>query len=184
MCSLPSTGTLIKIVFTGPESTGKTALAEALARALGLPWAPEFARYYVAHLGRPYERTDLTAIGRGQRAWEQWLAQKTPPMLLCDTDWTVLQVWEHYRYGPPADGCWHWQKGYGAPQLADLYFLCAPDFPWQPDPLREHPSKREELFAWYERLLQTHGATFKILCGPLEERLRIAVQHVQWPGLL
>ncbi|MCS7036393.1 MAG: ATP-binding protein [Saprospiraceae bacterium] len=171
---------MIKIVFTGPESTGKTALTEALAQALHLPWAPEFARYYVAHLGRPYERTDLRAIGRGQLAWERWLAQQNPPLLLCDTDWTVLQVWEHYRYGEPTNGGnWHWQKGYGPPQRADFYFLCAPDFPWQPDPLREHPEAREELFIWYERLLVTHGATYETLYGPIEERLARALQRLR-----
>lgn len=175
---------MIKIVFTGPESTGKTALAEALAEVLNLPWVPEFARYYVAHLGRPYERADLRVIGRGQYAWERWVAQQGPPVLICDTDWTVLHIWEHYRYGEPAHERWCWREGYAAPETADLYFLCAPDFPWQPDPLREHPNEREELFAWYERLLQTHAATYEILCGPLEKRLKTAVQRLQQPGLL
>lgn len=170
---------LVKVVFTGPESTGKTALAEALSNTLGIPWVPEFARYYVAHLGRPYERTDLTHIGRGQRAWEQWVAQRIPPILICDTDWTVLQIWEHYRYGKSPNGFWYWREGYGIPCLADLYFLCAPDFPWQPDPLREHPYEREELFTWYEQLLQTHAASYEILKGTLEKRLSHALRGIE-----
>ncbi len=169
---------MIKVVFTGPESTGKTALAEALGQVLGMPWVPEFARYYVAHLGRSYERSDLTPIGRGQRAWERWVARQQPPVLICDTDWTVLHIWEHYRYGSPVEGCWCWQMGYGEAQLADFYFLCAPDFPWQPDPLREHPHEREELFTWYERLLVAHQAPYLVLRGPLEERLAMARQYV------
>ncbi len=167
---------MVRIVFTGPESTGKTALTELLARHLGLPWVPEFARYYVAHLGRPYERADLVAIGRGQWAWEEWFARQRPSLLLCDTDWTVLQIWEHYRYGLPPEGRWLWREGYRCARPADHYFLCAPDFPWQPDPLREHPNKREELFGWYERLLTESSMSYTALYGPLDDRLDVCLR--------
>lgn len=168
-----------KIVLTGPESTGKTALAEALAKQLHAPLVPEFARYFVQSLGRPYHRSDLEAIGRGQQAWERWFAAAAPPLLVCDTDWTVLQIWEHYRFGLPAEGAWHWQKGYNDPQPADLYLLCTPDFPWQPDPLREHPEERARLFDWYERLLLQTEATFAVLTGPLELRIRTALAQIE-----
>ncbi len=170
---------MIKIVFTGPESTGKTVLAERLAQQLRLPWVPEFARYYVAHLNRPYQRADLIAIGRGQWAWEQWFARQAPTVLLCDTDWTVLHVWEHYRFGTPAVGQWCWQQGYPKTEPAHYYFLCAPDFPWQPDPLREHPNEREALFRWYEQLLQEYRASYEVLCGPLERRTKAALRRIQ-----
>ncbi|MBL7797513.1 MAG: ATP-binding protein [Saprospiraceae bacterium] len=168
-----------KIVLTGPESSGKTALAEALALLLSAPCVPEFARYFAAHLGRPYQRADLQAIGRGQQAWEQWHAAAEPPILVCDTDWTVLHVWEHYRFGAPPDGVWEWKKGYANPQPADLYLLCAPDFPWQPDPLREHPEERQILFAWYERLLIETGARYTILAGSHEQRLHTVLGELQ-----
>ncbi len=144
-----------------------------------LPWVPEFARDYVACLGRPYQRHDLVAIGRGQWAWEQWYARQNPPVLLCDTDWTVLHIWEHYRYGPPPDEAWQWQRGYSNAAVADMYFLCAPDFPWQPDPLRENPDEREALFEWYEQLLRTHAAAYTVLAGPFEQRLTIAYREVE-----
>lgn len=172
----------LKIVLTGPESTGKTLLAEALAAHLGAAVVPEFARYFVAHLGRQYERADLQAIGRGQQAWEHWHAGKNPPRLICDTDWTVLQIWEHYRFGAPPSGDWDWQKGYTAPRPAGLYLLCAPDFPWQPDPLREHPEERAILFEWYERLLQDIGASYAVLTGPHAQRLQTALQGLEVSG--
>lgn len=168
-----------KIVLTGPESSGKTALAEALALSLSAPCVPEFARYFVAHLGRPYQRADLRTIGRGQQAWELWHTTAEPPMLVCDTDWTVLQIWEHYRFGALAEDDWEWKKGYTNPHPADLYLLCAPDFEWQPDPLREHPQERHILFAWYERLLQETGAPYAILSGSHEHRLRTALAEVK-----
>lgn len=164
---------MFKIVLTGPESTGKTALAAELAKVLGTVWSPEFARYYVGHLGRAYRREDLRAIGQGQRLWEDWYGARAGNLLISDTDWTVLQVWEHYGFDVTAD--FEWEKGYGPPRPADLYLLCVPDFPWQPDPLREHPEEREVLFEWYERLLRERGLRYKVLRGAATERLEQAV---------
>lgn len=191
---------IFKIVLTGPESSGKTQMATALAAALGVACVPEFARYYLSHLGRPYIQADLKNIGRGQRAWEDWYAaaglsdqhgQKDPMStkndlvaqfpeafkkhcLVLDTDWTVLHIWENYGY--PETTVREWQKGYGEARIGDLYLLCAPDFAWEPDPLREHPEAREELFALYEALLQGLNANYAVLRGALEARLQTTLE--------
>jgi nicotinamide riboside kinase len=168
-----------KIVLTGPESSGKSTLAQALGRVWGVPVVPEFARSYVQHLGRAYTRADLRAIGRGQRAWEDWWATRyAPNTLLCDTDWTVLHIWEAWKYAHSAPfqevataAEWVWQQGYGPPRPADLYLLCTPDFTWEPDSLREHPNERDALFQRYELLLQTLQVPYMVLEGSVEERI-------------
>lgn len=156
-----------KIVLTGPESTGKTAMSETLANTYGELWAPEFARFYLAHLGRPYVPEDLKTIAAGQKSWEKWYADRARALTICDTDWTVLHVWETFRFGSDKI----WRSGYGPAPSADLYLLCAPDFDWQPDPLREHPAERELLFNLYAGLLRSIYAPFVILRGNPEERL-------------
>ncbi|MBK8921041.1 MAG: ATP-binding protein [Saprospirales bacterium] len=168
-----------KIVLTGPESSGKTTLAKYLAHSRKVVWVQEFARCYLAGLGRPYKRTDLQYIGRGQYAWEQWVVAQKPPQLICDTDWTVLHVWEHYRFGLPDGEGWEWEKGYLKRQPANLYLLCAPDFPWQPDPLREHPAERQIIFKWYERLLQETAAPYAVLQGSFEQRIKTAISLIR-----
>lgn len=157
-------------------------MTETLAGLLDTTWAPEFARYYVAHLGRPYERNDLKMIGLGQKKWEEWYARKVADLfpqkpLICDTDWTVLQIWEEYRFHPEDN--FEWAKGYGAPENADLYLLCAPDFPWQPDPLREHPEERDTLFKMYENLLRERQANFVALFAEHENRVQTALATIR-----
>jgi nicotinamide riboside kinase len=183
---------ILKVVVTGPESTGKTAMANALAENLETLWSPEFARYYLAHLGRPYERNDLKNIGLGQKKWEEWYAHQiiespNPQILISDTDWTVLHIWELYRYENETPHSsllsshflMEWQKGYGEPSNADLYLLCAPDFPWQPDPLREHPEERDTLFSMYENLLRERAANFITLSGEHESRQQNALAAIR-----
>jgi nicotinamide riboside kinase len=160
----------LRIVLTGPESTGKTTLAKALAAALKGAWVPEFARPYLQYIGRTYQIDDLPVIQRGQAAWETWYQTQVTDnqLLILDTDWTVMHIW-------------HLEKtGIGWPEApADIaqrqYLLCAPDIEWQPDPLREHPTERERLFVAYERLLQSVNARYKVVEGDEDTRLATAL---------
>lgn len=170
---------------TGPESSGKTLLASELAAALQLRWTPEFARYYVAHLGRPYLQEDLKTIYRGQQIWENWRLEKvlsdlqsahpTLPTLVCDTDWTVVRIWEKYVFKTPSIlPVSEWEQAENT-----LYLLCSPDFPWQPDPLREHPEERWQLFELYQELLLERNLPHLLLQGDHTSRLETAMAEVQ-----
>ena len=55
------------ITIVGPESSGKTTLASALANQLGCLWVPEYARTYLDQLERSYDFEDLVHIAEGQR---------------------------------------------------------------------------------------------------------------------
>lgn len=160
----------IKIICTGPESSGKSTLAAALAEALGTPWVPEFARSYLAYMGKAYQRLDLDCMEVGQWAWEDWYAQQMPASkpLICDTDWTVYAVWKKYVYGEVFHSP-------GAVMEGRYYLLCSPDMPWTPDPLREHPEERHLLFDHYRTLLDIFELPYWVLTGGEEERLEQAL---------
>jgi nicotinamide riboside kinase len=157
-----------KIVFTGPESSGKSTLAALIAEYLQVHWVQEYARYFLQHLGREYGQDDLLPIAQGQLLGEKkgmLLTEKQNlPLLICDTDWTVLHIWETYRFR-------HQELAPEDTMPATHYFLCAPDFPWQDDPLREHPEERNTLFEWYEHLLQVAHLPYTVLSGSVEERM-------------
>ena len=55
-----------KIVFTGPECSGKSTLSKAIAKKMQLPLVEEYARQYLNSLGRNYIYSDLAQIAKGQ----------------------------------------------------------------------------------------------------------------------
>jgi NadR type nicotinamide-nucleotide adenylyltransferase len=165
---------MVKIALTGPESSGKTTLAQHLAAHFGAPCVQEFARLYLDSIGRPYHAEDLPIIAHGQLGWEKALAKSNPPLLICDTDLLVLQIWSEFKYGhcQPAILQYLREADYTA------HILCRPDIPWAFDPLREHPEQREILFELYLRALQQAGALFIIAEGAEEQRRQAAVRFV------
>ena len=56
----------VKIVVTGPESSGKSSLATRLAQQFNFPVVPEFSREYLNSLNRAYTQHDLDEIAAGQ----------------------------------------------------------------------------------------------------------------------
>ena len=50
---------MLKIVVTGPESTGKSTLSEQLAKHYHTIFIPEYDRTYVENLKRPYTYEDV-----------------------------------------------------------------------------------------------------------------------------
>ncbi len=163
---------LHKIAVTGPESTGKSALCEALATHYRTLWVPEFARSYLAGRRPPYTPADLDRIADGQLAAEETAEAQATGLLFCDTDLTVLKIWSEHAFGRCTP---HIQHLYET-RRCDLYLLADIALPWEPDPLREHPQLRRYFFDKYRQALSKAGHPFRIISGTGADRLRRAVQ--------
>lgn len=165
-----------RILILGPESTGKSTLAEKLAMHFEEPWVPEVAREYLEKLDRPYGYEDLLQIGMQQMQLEDELAMQAHNYLFCDTDLRVIQVWSQHRFGKVDS----WVLEELARRTYDLILLCAPDLPWQADPLREHPEleMRQKFFEVYQQLCQASGFPWVLISGDTAKRLSTAIQAV------
>lgn len=165
-----------KVVMTGPESTGKTTLAKALGTHFDEPWVPEFARKYIDQLGRNYVEKDLVKIAHGQILEEEQLLEKAQQLLFCDTDMVTIKVWSAVKYQRI--------EKFIVDQIEqrhyDLYFLCQPDIPWEPDPQREASAleQRIELYDLYKKELHFYGKRFVELHGTKKERFQKAILHI------
>lgn len=166
---------MLTIAVTGPESTGKSTLSAQLAAHYGVPWVPEFAREYIAQLGRPYQAQDLETIARGQQ--ERWaLAMATEPeIVFLDTELLVMKIWSEHAYGV----CSPWILAELKKQAIDLYLLQNIDLPWQPDPQREHPHLRQFFYDWYKRELEALEVPFVEISGSQEKRFLNAIEAVE-----
>ena len=166
---------LLRIAITGPESTGKSLLAEGLAAYYRTAWVPEYAREYLESLSHPYEEEDILRIARGQIHSEECQAVDAKGILFCDTELIVTKIWSEVKYGR----CHPWIQEQIKEHRYDLYLLTAVDLPWEPDPLREHPEMREKLFSLYHRELTRLGFPFFVVSGVGEARLRNAVKSIE-----
>jgi NadR type nicotinamide-nucleotide adenylyltransferase len=166
--------TLNLISITGPESTGKSSLAEALANHYKTVWVEEFAREYLAGIGRPYAFDDIVKIAQGQSLRENQKREKASQFLFCDTDILVCKIWSEFRYGK-ADP---WIVKMAEEHRYDLYLLCDIDLPWEEDPLREHPHRRKELFDLYIYQLKRLSLPFQVVKGHGRERLDRAISII------
>lgn len=149
----------LRIAFTGPESSGKTTLAAWLSTFLELPFIEEYARTYLADK-ISYVKQDLDAMA------QQQVANWPESGFVADTEMHVFQVWSQVKYAELSPIVSKLLKA----QQFDHYFLCAPDIPWEADPLRENPLNRDMLFGLYRDQLEKYGRDFTILTGNLENR--------------
>jgi nicotinamide riboside kinase len=165
----------MKIAFTGPESCGKSTMAQWCSIQFNLPLSEEFAREYLQDKVH-YERNDLDEITMGQLV--DWRLKGNH--FVADTEMTVMKIWSEYRYQQVSSII---LEAYET-QIFDHYFLCAHDIPWEPDPLRENSMNRQELFELFELELEKMNRPFTVLKGSLKDRqnvVKVTLEKMQKP---
>ena len=163
------------VIVTGPESTGKSTLAVALAGHFDGTLVPEYPRGYLHALGRLATAEDFahfvavnTQLPAAAKAREKRRGKrKRERFVVQDTGAEVLALWHEDKFGPSPE----FLEAALAEQSPDVYLLCRPDLPWEYDPLREDPHRRRELFGKFRALLDAHRARVIEVRGFDRERL-------------
>ena len=166
---------LIKVVLFGPESTGKTTLAQQLATYYGTSWVPEYMREYLQKKWNDLQQTcephDLMPIAKGQILLENEAAAQANDLLFCDTNLLELVVYSRAYYEETVDPA---LLKHALKAQYDLYFLTYIDVPWVQDDLRDRPKDREEMFGRFKRALEENNLPYHTLQGDLQERFETA----------
>jgi NadR type nicotinamide-nucleotide adenylyltransferase len=164
-----------KVAIIGPECTGKSDLSAYLADHFNTVWVPEFARDYIDNLDRPYQQHDLLTIAHGQIRIEDERMPHANKILFCDTNLYVIKVWSEFKYGNTDPEILNIlsQRKY------DLYLLTNIDIPWEADPLREHPDKREILYSIYKSEMLHQPVPFIEIKGERKQRRKDAVEAIR-----
>jgi NadR type nicotinamide-nucleotide adenylyltransferase len=165
---------MIRVAITGPESTGKSTLSRLLAEHYRTTWAPEYARQYLEEHGPSYTLQSLEAIARGQLAAEAAAEAAARHVVFFDTDLLVIKIWAEDAFGQ----CPAWILRHLEQQRYDLVLLPGIDLPWEYDPLREHPHRRQYFYELYRSELQKMGATYVEISGSSAQRFEQARKAV------
>jgi NadR type nicotinamide-nucleotide adenylyltransferase len=165
---------MIKIVLTGPESTGKSTLAKQLANRFEAAFVEEYARQFIDDLDRSYVESDLLEIAKWQLEQENLKIQQTKKLLICDTDLLTIKIWSEYKFQRCNSQILKWieERDY------DHYLLCGTDVEWQFDPQRENPNERKELYDIYKKELNFYKKQFTEIVGNEEQRLQVATELI------
>lgn len=165
----------LRVVVTGPESTGKTTLAAVLGARFDAPWVPEASRRFVETVRSPLSAATVEPIARLAMELDDAAARATPPLRILDTDLVSTVVYARHYYGAvPA-----WILSEGRARRGDLYLLCLPDLPWVPDGVRDRPGARAELLEQFREALAAIEARVVEISGTGTARTEAAVRAVE-----
>lgn len=166
-----------RVAVIGPESTGKSELAKALAEHFQAPWVEEYARAYVEKQNGQYDFSDISAIAQKQVEQELFYEKEykgSAGYVFFDTELIITKVWFEYCYKQVPDFVTNRLKQ----GFFDFYLLCAPDLPWEADPVREHGDDRDFFFDWYKREIENLGKPYVIITGTGSLRLQNAIDAI------
>lgn len=164
----------LSIVLHGVESTGKSVLAERLARHFGTLWVPEYGRAHAETHGIDMTEEDLLLIGRTQAAMIAAAMPGATRFLFADTDSLMTSAWAEMMIG-------HAPKALLTYPKADLYLQLEPDVAWIADPVRIYGDAqvRARFAQICRNMLEQSGVRWAAIGGDWDARFARAVAIVE-----
>ncbi len=162
---------IVKAVFLGSVSTGKSTLAETLARRHLTSYMPEFGReYWETHqVGRRLTLEQLEEIAEGHLKREESAFQESNKICFIDTNAMTTRMFAIDYHGTStkrldalADAC---------AARYDLFFLCGDDIPYADTWDRSGDVKRHEFQSRIIADLEARHIPYITVRGTLDERM-------------
>ncbi|MFH1638597.1 MAG: AAA family ATPase [Candidatus Woesearchaeota archaeon] len=160
------------IVFMGGPSTGKTTIAEALAKKHNTLWMAEYGREYwdKNHVERRLTLKQLLEIAEGHIEREDELLLKSNRYLFTDTNAITTYLFSLYYHGKAdsrlkklAEEC---------VSRYDFVFLCDTDIPYDDTWDRSGDVNRKDFQEQTIAYLREHNVSFITLSGDLMKRMK------------
>jgi NadR type nicotinamide-nucleotide adenylyltransferase len=166
------------LVLAGPESSGKSWLAERIQRRFGGELVGEYVREFIDQEQRDTCYADIPAIARGQLAWEDAARARTPQLLILDTHLLSNMLWSRTLFGD----CPAWLEQDLLARHYDLHLLLSPEgVEWVGDGQRCQPllDERQAFFEASRDWLDRHGQRYEVIEGSWSYRKERAFEAVE-----
>ena len=183
---------MITISIIGPESTGKSVLAAALAAHYRGAWIPEYAREYVTlHPSEPTYEDVCRILSRdcsdllhpdsaGNLLLPDAEGPHKPAIIFFDAGLIIDKVWSDVVFGRRPDWLTDASGAIAEALRTDYYLLLEPDIAWVDDPARSNGSDEARLYLFnlYRREIQLTGRPYGVVSGFGPDRTNNAIRLV------
>jgi NadR type nicotinamide-nucleotide adenylyltransferase len=177
---------IFRIAITGPESSGKSTLVDALKKQHNASSISEYARTHLENNGKAYTYSDVIEIAQNQILLEREAiknftqnedSDKKNRFVFFDTDLYVLKIWSEIAFGK----CESFILDHLANDSYDMHLLCKPDLPWVFDEFREHPKQEQRNFIYQHYLdaMQHQPKPWFEISGEGNKRIEMAEKAIQ-----
>lgn len=170
-----------RVCLVGAESTGKTTLAQELARHFQTTWVPEYGREYSERKlaetgGYHWQADEFVHIAEMQCQREDEAARQANRVLICDTDAFATSIW-YRRYfaarSPAVEAIAARQR------RPDLYLLTDSNTPFVQDGTRDGENIRGWMHETFRAELHAQQRPYQLLTGTRRERFAQAVAAIE-----
>jgi HTH-type transcriptional repressor of NAD biosynthesis genes len=163
-------GDSIKLIcFYGPESTGKSSMAEKMAARYQTTFVPEVAREML--VTNNFDVDKIAEIGKRQTERVLEKLEVANKILFCDTDLITTQIYSQYYLHEIPRILSELERKISY----DHYFLFNIDVPWIPDGLRDLGDKREYMFEVFRSELDKRKIPYTNVQGTPDQREQIVM---------
>jgi NadR type nicotinamide-nucleotide adenylyltransferase len=162
------------VTLLGAECTGKSTLAEALARAFNAGLVPEYLREWCDTHARTPLQHEQAHIAAEQAARIEAAARRHA-LVICDTTPLITALCSQHYFGDDSllAGALAFQR------RCDLTLLCAPDLPWEADGFqRDGPAVRARFDDRLRTTLERAQLGYVDVRGGSAQRFELARQAV------
>ena len=192
-----------RITLVGAESTGKTTLAQLLAKHFDCEWVAEYGREYSeSKAGEgaapsapkndsygddeaspsqadfpdygPWTTDEFLHIATEQKRRENEAARRAEKLIICDTDAFATSIWHERYMGFASEAV----RDIGREECNRIYLVPDPSMPFVQDGLRDGEAIREWMHKRFIEELTADSFPFHILMGTYKERESQAIETV------
>jgi HTH-type transcriptional repressor of NAD biosynthesis genes len=161
-----------KICFYGPESTGKSTMAKAMAEKYKTEYVPEVARELIQ--SNEFSLEDIIRIGYAQTECVKEKSKTANKILFCDTDLITTQIYSQHYLSQTPPVLFQLEKEI----TYDKYFLFDIDVEWVADGLRDLGNQRQQMLDTFRNELEKRNIPYTWVRGNYQQRAQIIQREI------